>query len=140
LRPWGVAAYPAILENRGGKSHFCDYFIIRARYIYLSYYKGIYHCRRRIKDRSSQSVDFDSSKFQIVTKQSFLNRNMQDFFVHKAIFQHPKTTGNNFIFRKRFNLSKSGIKVFDHIFSDKLTLKFLGDHSLTPCIIANKRA
>jgi hypothetical protein len=27
-----------------------------------------------------------------------------------------------------------GIKVFDHIFPDKLTLKFLGDHSLTPCI------
>jgi hypothetical protein len=43
LRPWGVAARPAILENRGGKSHFCDYsimyFIIRARYVYLSYYK-----------------------------------------------------------------------------------------------------
>jgi hypothetical protein len=32
----GVAARPAILENRGGKSHFCDYFIIRARYVYLS--------------------------------------------------------------------------------------------------------
>jgi hypothetical protein len=39
LRPWGVAARPAILENRGAKSHFCDYFIIRARYLYLSYYK-----------------------------------------------------------------------------------------------------
>jgi hypothetical protein len=39
LRPWGVAARPAILENRGGKSHFCDYFIIRARYVYLSYYR-----------------------------------------------------------------------------------------------------
>jgi hypothetical protein len=37
LRPWGVAARPAILENRGAKSHFCDYFIIRARYLYLSY-------------------------------------------------------------------------------------------------------
>jgi hypothetical protein len=35
LRPWGVAARPAILENRGAKSHFCDYFIIRARYLYL---------------------------------------------------------------------------------------------------------
>jgi hypothetical protein len=35
----GVAARPDILENRGGKSHFCDYFIIRARYTYLSYYK-----------------------------------------------------------------------------------------------------
>jgi hypothetical protein len=32
LRPWGVAARPAILENRGAKSHFCDYFIIRPRY------------------------------------------------------------------------------------------------------------
>jgi hypothetical protein len=39
LRPWEVVARPAILENRGGKSHFCDYFIIRARYVYLSYYK-----------------------------------------------------------------------------------------------------
>jgi hypothetical protein len=32
-------------------------------------------------------------------------------------------------------LGKNGIKVFDHIFPHKLTLKFLGDHSLTPCII-----
>jgi hypothetical protein len=24
LRPWGVAARPAILENRGAKSHFCE--------------------------------------------------------------------------------------------------------------------
>jgi hypothetical protein len=39
LRPWGVAARPAILENRGAKSHFCDYFITRARYLYLSYYR-----------------------------------------------------------------------------------------------------
>jgi hypothetical protein len=31
LRPWRVAARPAILENRGAKSHFCDYFIIRAK-------------------------------------------------------------------------------------------------------------
>jgi hypothetical protein len=45
-----------------------------------------------------------------------------------------KTAGNNFIFRKRFSLSKNGIKVFDHIFPDKLILKFSGDHSLTPCI------
>jgi hypothetical protein len=49
--------------------------------------------RRRIKDRSSQSVDFDNSKFQIVTKQSFLNRNIQDFFVHKAIFQQSQNKG-----------------------------------------------
>jgi hypothetical protein len=26
--------------------------------------------------------------------------------------------------------------MFDHIFPDKLTLKFLGDYSLTPCIQA----
>jgi hypothetical protein len=31
-------------------------------------------------------------------------------------------------------LGKNGVKVFDHIFLHKLTLKFLGDHSLTPCI------
>jgi hypothetical protein len=31
VRPWGVAARPAILVNKGGKSHFRDYFIIRAR-------------------------------------------------------------------------------------------------------------
>jgi hypothetical protein len=31
-------------------------------------------------------------------------------------------------------LGKNGIKVFDHIFPQKLTLTFLGDHSLTPCI------
>jgi hypothetical protein len=30
LRPPGVAARAAILENKGGKSLFCDYFIIRA--------------------------------------------------------------------------------------------------------------
>jgi hypothetical protein len=36
LRLSGVAARPAILVNRGAKSHFCDYFIIRARYLYLS--------------------------------------------------------------------------------------------------------
>jgi hypothetical protein len=44
LRPWGVAARPAILENRGGKSHFCDYFIIHARYVYLSYYRKCRAC------------------------------------------------------------------------------------------------
>jgi hypothetical protein len=44
LRPWGIAARPVILENRGGKSHFCDYFIIRARYVYLSYYKKCRAC------------------------------------------------------------------------------------------------
>jgi hypothetical protein len=44
LRPWGVGARPAILENRGGKSHFCDYFIIRARYLYLSYYRKCRAC------------------------------------------------------------------------------------------------
>jgi hypothetical protein len=49
LRPWGVAARPAILENRDGKSHFCDYFIIRARYVYLSYY---------IKCRAYNSLHF----------------------------------------------------------------------------------
>jgi hypothetical protein len=49
LRPWRVAARPAILENRGAKSHFCDYFIIRARYLYLSYY---------IKCRACNSLHF----------------------------------------------------------------------------------
>jgi hypothetical protein len=44
LRPWGVAARPAILEKRGAKPHFCDYFIIRARYLYLSYYKKFRAC------------------------------------------------------------------------------------------------
>jgi hypothetical protein len=44
LRPWGVAARPAILENRGAKSHFCDYCIIRARYLYLSYYRKCRAC------------------------------------------------------------------------------------------------
>jgi hypothetical protein len=32
-------------------------------------------------------------------------------------------------------LGKNGFKVFDHILPHKLTLKFLGDHSLTPCIV-----
>jgi hypothetical protein len=41
LRPWGVAGRPAILENRGVKSHFCDYFIIRARYV--RYYSRAYN-------------------------------------------------------------------------------------------------
>jgi hypothetical protein len=31
-------------------------------------------------------------------------------------------------------LGKNGIKVFGPIFPEKLTLTFLGDHSLTPCI------
>jgi hypothetical protein len=44
LRPWGVAAHPAILENRGAKLHFCYYFIIRARYLYLSYYRKCRAC------------------------------------------------------------------------------------------------
>jgi hypothetical protein len=44
LRPWGVAARPAILENRGAKSHFCDYFIIRARCLYLSYCRKCRAC------------------------------------------------------------------------------------------------
>jgi hypothetical protein len=44
LRPWGVAARPAILENKGAKSHFCDYFIIHARYLYLSYYRKCRAC------------------------------------------------------------------------------------------------
>jgi hypothetical protein len=44
LRPWGVAARPAILENRGAKSHFCDYFIIRARYLYRSCYRKCRAC------------------------------------------------------------------------------------------------
>jgi hypothetical protein len=39
LRSWGVAARPAMLENRGGKSHLSDYFVIRAGYAYLSYYR-----------------------------------------------------------------------------------------------------
>jgi hypothetical protein len=44
LRPWGVAARPAILENRGAKSHFCNYFIIRERYLYLSSYRKCRAC------------------------------------------------------------------------------------------------
>jgi hypothetical protein len=35
-------------------------------------------------------------------------------------------------------LGKNSIKVFDHIFPQKLTLTFLADHSLTPCIILLK--
>jgi hypothetical protein len=35
--------------------------------------------------------------------------------------------------RKPFMLGKIGIKVLDHFFLHKFTLKFLGDHSLTPC-------
>jgi hypothetical protein len=34
-------------------------------------------------------------------------------------------------------LGKNGIQVFDHFFPQKLTLTFLGDHSLTPCIKYN---
>jgi hypothetical protein len=44
LRPWRVAARPTILENSGAKSHFCDYFIIRARYFYQSYYRKCRAC------------------------------------------------------------------------------------------------
>jgi hypothetical protein len=49
-----------------------------------------------------------------------------------------QTVGHHFKFlflRKPFMLEKNGIKVFDHIFSHKLTQIFLEDHSLTPCII-----
>jgi hypothetical protein len=35
-------------------------------------------------------------------------------------------------------LGKNGIKVFDHIFPHKLTLTFLGDHYLTPCIFSSR--
>jgi hypothetical protein len=48
-----------------------------------------------------------------------------------------QTVGHHLKFlslRKPFMLGKNGIKVFDHIFLQKLTLTFLGDHSLTPCI------
>jgi hypothetical protein len=53
----------------------------------------------------------------------------------------PQTVGHylKFLFlRKPFMLGKNGIKVFDHIFPHKLTLKFLGDHSLTHCIYNSK--
>jgi hypothetical protein len=36
--------------------------------------------------------------------------------------------------RKPFMLRKNSIKVFDHIFPHKFTLKCLGENSLTPCI------
>jgi hypothetical protein len=52
--------------------------------------------------------------------------------------QSSQTEGYHFKFlflRKPFMLGKNGIRVFGHIFPDKLTLKFLGDHSLTPCIL-----
>jgi hypothetical protein len=52
--------------------------------------------------------------------------------------KNSQTVGHylKFLFlRKPFILGKNGIKVFDHIFPHKLTLKFLGDHSLTPCIL-----
>jgi hypothetical protein len=35
---------PAILDNRGAKSHPRDYFTIRARYLYLSYYRKCRAC------------------------------------------------------------------------------------------------
>jgi hypothetical protein len=49
-----------------------------------------------------------------------------------------QTVGHRFKFlflRKPFMLGKNCTKVFDHIFSHRLTLKFSGDHSLTPCIM-----
>jgi hypothetical protein len=36
-------------------------------------------------------------------------------------------------------LGKNCTKVFNHIFSRRLTVKFSGDHSLTPCIQRKKR-
>jgi hypothetical protein len=51
--------------------------------------------------------------------------------------KNSQTVGHylKFLFlRKPVTLGKNGIKVFDHIFPHTLTLKFLGDHSLTPCI------
>jgi hypothetical protein len=49
LRPWRVAARRATLVNRGAKSHFCDYFIIRARYLDLSH---------NVKYRARNSLHF----------------------------------------------------------------------------------
>jgi hypothetical protein len=57
LRPWGVAPRPAILENRGAKSHFCDYFIIRAKYLYLSYYKKCRACMQTPNDPDDDDDD-----------------------------------------------------------------------------------
>jgi hypothetical protein len=83
LRPWGVAARPAILENRGAKSHFCDYFIIRARYLYLSYYR---------KCRACNSLHFLFSMFFcqinsfVVT--AYRNREFQ-LFLYFLFFSTP---------------------------------------------------
>jgi hypothetical protein len=52
--------------------------------------------------------------------------------------QNSQTVGHHFKFlslRKPFMLGKNGIKIFDHIFPEKLTLTLLGDHSLTPSIL-----
>jgi hypothetical protein len=78
---------------------------------YFSVYSGIVNdcnlCRQPIKIRSSQSVDFDSSQFRIVTKQSFLNRNI--FFVNKTIFQQSQNSREQFYFQKtvQFNQKRS---------------------------------
>jgi hypothetical protein len=51
--------------------------------------------------------------------------------------QNSQTVGHHLKFlslRKPFMLGKNGIKLCDNIFPQKLTLTFLGDHSLTPCI------
>jgi hypothetical protein len=52
--------------------------------------------------------------------------------------QNSQTVGQHLKFlslRKPFMLGKNGIKVFDHICPQELTLTLLGDHSLIPSIL-----
>jgi hypothetical protein len=55
--------------------------------------------------------------------------------VQKAIFQQSQNSREKFYFQKTVQFIQKRYKDFGHIFPDKLTLKFLGDHSLTPCIV-----
>jgi hypothetical protein len=84
LRPWGVVACPAILENWGAKSHFCDYFIIRARYLYLSYYR---------KCRACNSLHFLFCMFfcQINSLVVTACRNENFFYFYIFYFSHTTT-------------------------------------------------
>jgi hypothetical protein len=80
LRPWGVAARPAILENRGAKSHFWDYFITRARYLYLSYYR---------KCRACNSLHFLFFFFVRSIVSKFQRVEIENFFYFCTFYSFP---------------------------------------------------
>jgi hypothetical protein len=73
-------ATPLILENRGAKSHFWDYFITRARYLYLSYYR---------KCRACNSLHFLFFFFVRSIVSKFQRVEIENFFYFCTFYSFP---------------------------------------------------